>query len=334
MMWLSLVVLLVGLYLVIGPKIALSKWHVYREGNTALDEAIQWKKGTMALSRDFLEDANIGGKTYNVVGYGFVILSLIGTTIGTLLFDTPPDQFHSALFVALIALPLPFIGFWAFREVTKSSPWSAVLTAYLIAGTAVVPVLIVSGEGDLYNINHAIAVSGLLLVGGDLLEQRRIWPAVIGVWLAIWSRQMTCFYTIAILYIAFAVQPKSHDVAVESNINPRYRFSRRRSILLACMGAVIAAALPMTLNAVKFGNPFDHGYEYLYLNGRNDPIARRANQSFMSIKYWPLHLPTLTYAFPTPDIRKGQLYWETSEKGASIWLTNPLLLGIFFTARK
>lgn len=39
--WACLGLLLAGLYLVAGPKLALSQWRVDRGGNAGLDEALQ-----------------------------------------------------------------------------------------------------------------------------------------------------------------------------------------------------------------------------------------------------------------------------------------------------
>ncbi|MBK8270799.1 MAG: hypothetical protein IPK83_21830 [Planctomycetes bacterium] len=202
-MWGCLVLMLVGLHLVIGPKIQLSIWEVQRGLNSAFDEALQWRHGTMALS-----DANprweapiIDGKAYNVVGPLFVLISIAGTFLSEKL-GTEPGTFFGPLFVLMVAVPLPLVAFGVFRSLTRFSAWGAVMAAYLIAGTSLRPMLTAARHGTIYQIDHLLACTGLLLLAGDLLGKRRIWPAVIGLAMAVWSRQMTCFYALPLLWIA------------------------------------------------------------------------------------------------------------------------------------
>lgn len=125
------------------------------------------------------EAPEVNGRRYNAVGSGFTLVAVIGTALSCLAGE-PPDTFHPLCFVALIALPLPLIGFWAFRQVVGDAAWGAVLTAYLLLATCLLPVLALCGRGSLYHLNHALAVTGLLLMGGDLLGSRQGWPALLG----------------------------------------------------------------------------------------------------------------------------------------------------------
>ena len=332
--------MLVGLYLALGPKLRLSEWTVTRDNNTALEEALQWKTGTLHLSRTYYEDALFDGKPYNVVGLSFVILSVVATTVTAWTYGDPA-QFHPAFYVLLVAVPLPIVGFWAFRTVVKSSAWAAVITAHLIAGTGLAATLALCRVGSIYHINHVLAVTGLLILGADLLGARRIWPAAIGLCLAVWSRQPTCFYALPLIWIAYRTDSARASIA-RANSSPQNHqtmvpeASRRsnRRIVFALAGIALAAAVPMTLNTLKFGNPFDTGYPRLY-EGRQDWISTRAQQCFMGPRYIPEHAKAMNVAFPGWDIRKGTLYADTGDtNGASIWLTSPLLLGLFLTVRR
>ena len=327
-----LLLMLIGLYLAMGPRVKLSEWKVTREGNTALDEAIQWKRGELTLSRDFYEDVNVGDKTYNVVGPAFVLLSLLGTTLSAWA-GGGTAHFDPFLYVCFVALPLPLVGFWAFQKVVKSSDWSAVLTGYLIAGTSLAPVLAICRGGSIYYINHVLAVIGLLLIAADLLGPCRIWPAVIGLCIATWSRQTACFYALPILWIAWqssGTPPPMRSPQTQEVLRHAPHRAKRR-FWIALGGIAIAATLPMTLNALKFGNPFQTGYSLMYQD-RTDRIGRKAQECFLGPRYLPEHAIAMNLAYPQWDVRKGQLHADIADtNGGSIWFTSPLLCGIFFT---
>lgn len=329
-----LLLLLVGLYLVLGPRLGLSEWRVPRENNTALDEALQWKKGTLELSRDFYEDAEFDGKHYNVVGLAFVLISLVGTTL-TGWMPASVDAFDPALYVLFVAAPLPLLGYWAFRQVGSPPPWAAVLAAYLLVGTSLAPVLTTCRTGSIYYINHALAVSGLLLLAGDLLGRRRIWPAAIGLCLAAWSRQTTGLYALPLLWIAWR-WPAHEEPTREPGTDPAQppadpNRRRRRALWRAAIGVGLAILVPATLNAIKFGNPLETGYAFLY-KGRTDPIGRRAQEQLVGLRYVPMQARAMNTAFPAWDIRQGALFADTSNTvGSSVWLTSPLLLALPLT---
>ena len=73
--WGCFILMLVGLYLILGPKVNLSAWNVTPDANAAFEEALSWRKGTLALGRDFGEDVHVNGTQYNAVGLAFVFLS-------------------------------------------------------------------------------------------------------------------------------------------------------------------------------------------------------------------------------------------------------------------
>ena len=96
-----------------------------------------------------------------------------------------------------------------------------------------------------------------MLIAGDLLGRRRIWPAAIGLLIAAWSRQLTILYGAAVIGIAWTM---SESVT-------------RRSIALCC--GLLAVGVPLALNSLKFGNPFESGYQYVYAGRESDWYGRR-----------------------------------------------------------
>jgi len=334
MLWACLILLFIGLYLVAGPRLLLSQWSVTPQANAAMDEALAWKRGTFALAYNDYEVAWVDGKPYNVVGPAFTLISLVATTL-THWLGGGPEEFYAPWYVAVVALPIPLLAYAAFLRQTGSPPWAAVLTAYLIIATPLLPVLALCRTGSIYYINHALAVIGLLLLANDLLGAQRVWPALFGLALAAWSRQMTCFYAIPILAIAWRQGRAARPPQAEPGTNLRGGPARARfAIRLSLPAMLFIAAVPMTINALKFANPFDSGYTRMYA-GRKDEITRRAQECFFGPRYVPMHARAMNLSFPRWDIRGGTLYPLCDNlDGASLWLTCPLLLGVFTTVRR
>lgn len=327
LLWSCLALLLIGLYLLVGDQLRLSQWNVTPQANAALDEALAWKRGTFAMKYNTYEVAHVGDRCYNVVGLAFTLISVVATTL-THGLGGGAEEFHAPWFVAIVALPIPLLAYAAFLRQTRSPPWAAVLAGYLILATPLRSVLAMCGGGSIYYINHALAVTGLLLIADDLLGRQRIWPAVVGLALAAWSRQMTCFYALPILWTAWA---QGRHAASEG---PAPLRAKRRRRIIAAAGVALVAAVPMSLSAWKFGNPFDTGYPRMYA-GRSDPISRQAQECFWGVRYVPMHAWAMNLAYPRWDIRGGALYAVTAHRdGAAIWLTSPLCLGVLLTARR
>lgn len=333
--------MLVALYLCVGHRVRISRWHVEPATNAALEEALMWKKGRLHLEQNDYEVAREGDHRYNVVGLAFVIIAVIGTTIGEI-GGNPSGTFYSPHYVLLVALPLPIAAFAAFRTVTRSSHWAAFLAGFLIAGTPLLPVLQACQGGvhgaSIYDINHVLAVTGLLIFAADLLGPRRIWPAVLGLMLAAWSRQMTVLYLPALLWLAWrhgAGDTVAHTqpAAPACYIAPSAA-RRRRAVRIAAVGAVVILAVPMTLNYLKFGSPLDTGYSRLY-EGRTDPIGLRGQEQLFGLRYVPRNAKAMHAAYPSWDIRGGALRpVAAGVEGASIWLTMPILIGTIATVRQ
>jgi hypothetical protein len=319
--WLGL--LLVALHLVIGHRIRLAEWTVKPQTNAALEEAVQWTRGRLALETNEYEVARDGGQRYNVVGLAFTLLSVIGLSLSGI-GGAAEGTFHPPYYVLLVFAPLPIAAFYSFRRVVGDPRWGALLAGYLLAATGLLPILTVCGAahgGSIYFINHVLAVTGLLIFAADLLGPRRYWPAVCGLLLAAWSRQMTALYVLPWLWIAWS------DDRSTARARPRVG----RALRICLVGTAVLAAVPMALNAAKFGSPLDTGYARLY-EGRTDPIGARGGGALFSPRYAPSNARAMNTALPVPDLRRGELYIDAAGvNGASIWLTNPLLLGVAIT---
>lgn len=297
-------------------KLRLSGWHVEGTPNTAVMESSSWLRGTFEIAGHRYEVAQVNGHVYSAVGLFFTLVCVI--VRGTFQLITGVAKFPDSLYALFILVPLPMAAFWAFRQVNLSGRASAIFTVAAILGSSLWPTLALCGNGDLYSINHVIAVVGLFLMGGDLLGRQRIWPAGIGLCMAVWSRQMTCLYAPALLWITW------HSPATGP--------SRRTMHALAWIA--ICAALPMAMNYAKFGNPMESGYRWLY-EGRTDPIARAARACFYGLPNAPAHFRAMWTALPQLDIRHGRPMVDVYDTpGTPLWFTTPVVIGVFVTARR
>jgi hypothetical protein len=319
--WLA--ICLIGIYLLIGPQIELHAWQVIPQTNASLDEALQWKKGKLNVNMKY-EMSHYGDKYYNVAGLAFTMISVVATTINNLA-GGRPDDFFPLHYIMVVAVPIPIASFWAFRRVTGSSPYAALFTTYLFVGTSLEPILRVCRNGSLNFIDHALAVTGLLIFAGDLLGRPRIWPAALGLMLASWSRPMTSLLTFPFLLIVWQLKP-----VLETRMPLA---AARRRMILALAAVVIIWLVPCSLSYAKYGNPFDSGFSRIYEN-RKDAYGMRGTMAIFSLRYIPLHLEAMT-SFPSWDVRGGSLYPLTDgREGGSPFLTSPLLFAIFIMIRK
>lgn len=297
-------------------KLRLVSWHVEGTANTALMESSSWLRGTFEITEHRYEVAQIDGHVYNVVGLFFTLVCTLFRGASQLL--TGVAQFPNGLYAFVILVPLPLAAFWAYRQAGLSARPAAIFTVASILGTSLWPTLALCGDGDLYSINHVIAVVGLFLVGGDSLGKRRIWPAGIGLCMAVWSRQMTSLYVPALLWIAWR--------------SPAIGASRRTVHAVAWVA--ICAGLPMAMNYAKFGNPLESGYRWIY-EGRTDPIARAARDCFYGPANTPAHFRAMWISLPLLDIRHGRPMIDASDTpGTPLWFTTPVVIGVIVTARR
>ncbi|MCB9857934.1 MAG: hypothetical protein H6818_19800 [Phycisphaerales bacterium] len=332
--------------LLIGPRIPYDQFnvspYVQTHGqNIALAETMAWRNGRLALGQDFYEDAEFEGNTYSVVGLAFTIIAVPITAIA----DALGCETHFPRFVyfLLMTIPIPLVAYLSLRGFTPTRLWATLLAIAFVCGTPMGPEIASSRSGNIYDINHVIAVTGIFLFAVDLLGPRRIWPAAIGLIFACWSRQMTCLYFVPLILVAWrtgvarsrpsadspAGSLQSDGLRINAKASMRYR-----PVAIALVGVVIAGGIPLVLNYLKFGNPLDTGYVHLYAD-RTDPIAERARSALFSIRYLPLHLWAMHLDYPHWEIRQGKLFIDLVDViGGSLWLTTPLALGIFGTARK
>lgn len=314
--------LLVGLQLAAGPKVRLSEWEVAHKSNHGLLEAKAWRAGRLHLVPT-KPDPQVGrgrprdtayrdGKVYNVFPPLFTFISTGVLALQDMqgITGAEAEKFYAPWYVMLVALPLPVVGFWAFRNATGRSEWAAVLTAYWILGTPLLKMLVNCQVGEQNEMNHVLSNTGLLLIIGDLFGRRRIWPSALGLLICVWTRQLTILYLPAMAWAAWTAV-----------------VHRWRGVVMLGASAVIGLGALAVLNQLRFGSVWDTGYSSIYA-GRNDMYARRA--ALYGRPFDPRFIPRNAYwmNLALPELREvGRSLDITGEAdGASIWITSPLLL--------
>jgi hypothetical protein len=313
-----LLLLLVALHLAISPALQVTKWHVEGGMNPAFLEAQAWQAGRMTLEGRPADTALYHGNVYSVHPPWFALLSYGALWLAKWYPHLPQGEFYPAWYVLVVAVPLPFVGFWAFQQVLKKAAWAAVLTFYWLVGTPLLPQLILAGDGSINAVNHVLTAPGLMLIAGDLLGRRRMWPAAIGLVIATWSRPHLVFFGLAALWIAWSVKD-----------------TRRWNLVIIGSSLVIAVGTLMTLNWIKFDSPFETGYRYIYDYRPNSQLARRAlAYGVVSPHFLGENAYCMNLSPPRFRLTSQGVVPENGAHGVAIWMTSPLALGVFVGVRK
>lgn len=315
------VLLLVALHVVVGPKARLSEWRVDASVNPSFAEATAWRSGRLDLGKPMRETALVGERSYNVYPPLFTFLSyaaLAGRDLNLWVMGrlgiAAPDAsdavvFPTSWYVGLVALPLVVVGFWALYRATGQAAWAALLCFGWIAGTPVIACLTTARGGSINHINHLLAQTGLMLIAVSLLGRRRLAGALVGLVIAVWSRQLTVAFVLPILWAAW-----HWDVSL-----------RRRRLVATASALVLAIGVPMVLNGLKFGSPLDSGYGHIYAS-RTDELAERGRENLFSPSYVGRNARYMNLEVPGWEAGAYGVRPVLDSYGAAIWFTTPLLI--------
>lgn len=323
--------LMVGLYLCSSDILRFSTWQLDAE-NPAWLEAMAWHSGRFEIADDAMrpesprphDTAWKDGKVYNIFPPLFTAICYVSQSATRWqaewggLSAADAGEFYGPWYVGLIALPIPFTAFWAFRRSTGRSEWAAVMTAYLVLGTPLLSLLFSCRSGGISQVNQVLGCSGMLLIAGDVLGQRRIWPGAIGLVVGLWTRQLTVIYAAALVWAAWGSVDR-----------------RRLKLGIAGAALVIGFTGVMALNTAKFGNPFDVGYGRIYA-GRTDHYAEQYRETghLFDARYFPRNFAVMNFSLPDFRISRMRVLVGGASDGASIWLTTPVLIYVFVFTRR
>ncbi len=307
-----------GLLLVLVVILGLNQTRLWRPelvgySQTQITEAKAWWQGRLDLPERTWDTALKDGRVYSYFPPMFTIIAA-----GLVpLFNGVPG-----LFVVAMATVIPLCAYLLFHRLTRSAAWGAVLAIGYVCGTSAWPVLEATIRSTApYYVNHTLASIGLLLILIDYFGGRRVWPAAVGLIIAVWSRQLTIVYVLPILHMAWSPGGGLSTA----------RWKRVGVVAAACL---LIVGVYGGLNTAKFGHPLRTGYQ-LNHEGRDDVFAREARtHGLLSARWVPRNLYHANLGFP--DIHRitsegeEHLYLRPNTRGTGIWWTTPLLLGFFF----
>lgn len=309
--WFAATVLMI--VVIDGPRIRWQDWEVTPKHNINLAEAHAWHEGTFELPGFQREAANFGGRKLNAFPPGFTFISYAVLLVSKELTGAP--SFPPWVFRILIGAPITAITFWAARTCTTGYYQAALLTLCVLLGTPLLPMLTLCRVGGFFEVNHVLASCGILLIAGDTLGRRRVWPALIGLALSVWTRQLTVFYLPAVVWTALHLPRGRREKWVAAS-------SVTTFVLLGTYGA---------LNWAKFGSALESGYRFIY-EGRTDAIAERARRGLFRPDYVGENMRFMVFEPPGIRITSGGVVQAKNDHGASVFLTCPVLLAVVLTA--
>ena len=290
------------------------RWRTTVRYNPQFQEAWAWWHGRLDLRYLLWDTAHLPdqGTVYNVYPplQSIIAFLLEAPYAGQ---DAMPE-FRLAPFL-LFALPLPVLGYRVFFRRTRSPAWAAALTLGWIGGTALMPCIDLARQDDFHHVNHLLSQVGLLLLVDEVLGRRRMGIMLSALLVAAWSRQLTGLFGIAVAYAA--VRPPSEATL-------RNASTLRRRTLAFAAGLSIIISIPMTLNWMKFGDPFDSGYEHIYYGRETQAAENVRTHGIFSPRFVPKNAFYMNIASPIARDGDGRFIWKPSPDGASLWLSTPL----------
>ncbi len=310
--------MMAALQVAIGHRVRLGEWTVRPDTNTNLAEALALLDGHWDLPQRMFDSALFEGRVYSVNPPLFTFISYACAAAmrwqGEIV-----TQLYRPWYVMLVALPLPIIGFAAFRGATGSAVRAAFMTFVWIAATPVLPCAEAARGGGIGSINHLMSQTGIMLMLWAAMSPRRLAWAAVGLAIAGLSRPTTLLLAIP-LFLAVGWR---HSWGGRNQ-------SRRIAIGATAVGVV---AILVGISASKFGSPFDSGYRFVY-EGRNDEMAQRGRAGIFAAAHIPRNAWYMNVAFPSWRLDEHGLRPEPDSYGASIWLTMPILAFVFIDARR
>lgn len=316
----SLCALYIACVVVLGPNVKFSAWSMSPEQNPASSEGMRWVEGYKDLPGANTDVALYKGHYYNIFPPLWPIICYAFYGFQTWAIGGPPVMYPLVTNL-LISVPLPLLVYWAFRQTGIRPAWAAVMAFHLFAGTCMWTIATGMHRAWIYSLQLILANTGIAMIAAGLLGRQRFWLSGIGVIIASWCRQTTLAYALAVVVLA-------------------WRSERRgKALLQAGIPLLIALAVPMTLNRVKFDSYFETGYRYIF-EPEGDPNSTlgvydaTGKLTVFSPRFVPQHLYSMWLDLPSVEFTHEGLRIEGNKGGNAIWFATPLLLLVFIDVRK
>ncbi|MEE9295088.1 MAG: hypothetical protein V3W34_09050, partial [Phycisphaerae bacterium] len=97
---------------------------------------------------------------------------------------------------------------------------------------------------------------------------------------------------------------------------------------------LLLVACPLVLNTLKFNNPLEAGYVYIYAE-RTGVLAQAVHEfGVFSARFVPGNLYSMNFGWPRFETKRGKWRWIPDTGCTGLWWTTPLLLYAFVDARR
>ena len=304
----GLVLVYLAVYLLVDAHGLKHSYLLIPRNNSNVAEAQALFDGRLALAERAYDTALYQGEAYNVFPPLFTLIAAAVMTV-------VPAGVPNSVLIVLLLLPTPGLAYALFLRRTDRVRMAVLLSWCYLLGTSLLP-LMDRGlrNGEVWVVQHLLAQIGLLIFLLDYFGRRRIWLGGIGLIIAAWSRQLAALYLIPLVWAGVA--------------GHQGRSWRLRLATLALV-TVVLAALPASLNALKFGSPLESGYRYIYEGRWDDPddwAAQSARRGLFSPAFVPRNLYYMNLGLPLPDSPLWLVRFVPNPYGTGIWWTTPLLL--------
>jgi hypothetical protein len=104
---------------------------------------------------------------------------------------------------------------------------------------------------------------------------------------------------------------------------------------ILAVSLLVLAAVPMTLNARKFGNPLQSGYGYIHADVEDHLAGIGQWHGLFSYRYIPQNFYYMNLRVPPVGIDdRGRLRYQGDYRGSSIWITTPILVFFWIDIRR
>ena len=270
-------------------------------------EASRWREGHLSLpARDF-DTAEVDGVAYSHFPPFMTFLSVV-------VLQFSPGGVPHWLLTLLFVWTVPGLAYRLFLWRTGSVYASMVATMAYVFGTSAYSVMDrTTSSAGMYQLNHAISQVGLLLLLDGYYRGQAAVQSGIGLVIAGFSRLTTTAYALPVLVLAWSVR------------------GWRRWGAVACI--VLMIGVWAALNTMKFGSPLTTGYGLIY-EGRTDHVAMTAQEGVFHPKWIDDNLYWMNLGFPSFEEKHGETRWVPNVHSTGIWWTTPLLLLVFWDARR
>lgn len=267
--------------------------------NTYTLQALQWRKGEIALDRDYphLELAIYQGRYY----VSFPPVPAVPIYLLTFIFGAKvPD----ALLIQLYALASCLIVYAILKTVFASSVQAAVMAFLILFSSSFLPLL---QNGAVWY--QAQVLAFLLTVGAILCMQKgRPTASLLFFALSVGCRPFNVLYGPLLLWYGLAVQ--------KTGKTGGYPKSAILKMLPGLTLGLCVAGIYAAYNHVRFGSIFEFNHNYL------PEFSTQGGQQF-SFRHILNNAGTFVWGLPFSIVQKG---FEFKHFGFSMFLANPILL--------